>query len=86
MFIFAFNVGAWITGYSSGDGAPFEASFEGVAAVFGEIWYPLLVGCFVCGISAGAVGSLLVRWSWRFYLVYLRRKRRRRDRDNQRAQ
>ncbi len=76
MFIFAFKVGAWVTGYESTHGRiPFVATFEGVAATLHEIWYPLIVGCFICGLSAGAIGNVAVRWIWRFYLVYLRRKR-----------
>ena len=76
MFIFAFKVGSWITGYDSGvEGIPFEPTFQGVAATLDEIWYPLVVGCFICGISAAAVGSVLVRWLWRGYLVTLRRRR-----------
>ncbi|HJP37227.1 MAG: DUF2062 domain-containing protein [Gammaproteobacteria bacterium] len=79
MFIFAFKVGSWITGYESGTGGiPFEATFDGLAATLHDIWYPLVVGCFVCGLSAGAVGSLLVRWLWRLHLINMRRKRRQR--------
>tara|TARA_R110002095_G_scaffold185313_1_gene162590 strand:- start:2528 stop:3076 length:549 start_codon:yes stop_codon:yes gene_type:complete len=76
MFIFAFKVGSWLTGYESAvGGIPFEPTFNGVGAMLHEIWYPLLVGCFVCGISAGAIGSVFVRWLWRAYLVVLRRRR-----------
>ena len=78
MFIFAFKVGSWITGYESAtDGVPFEATFDGLAVTLGDIWYPLLVGCFVCGLSAGAIGNVSVRWLWRLHLIYLRRKRNR---------
>jgi len=75
MFIFAYKVGTIITGHHNAGGLPFVPTFDGVAAMFHEIWYPLIVGCFVCGLSAGAVGSLMVRWIWRFYLVRLRRHR-----------
>ncbi|MFP6681108.1 MAG: DUF2062 domain-containing protein [Gammaproteobacteria bacterium] len=81
MFIFAFKVGTWITGYQSATGGiPFEATFDGLAAALDNIWYPLLVGCFVCGLSAGAIGNVLVRWLWRLHLIYLRRKRGRNSR------
>jgi uncharacterized protein (DUF2062 family) len=77
MFIFAFKVGTLITGYHSAtSGIPFEATFDGLAATLHDIWYPLIVGCFVCGVSAGAIGNVTVRWLWRLHLVYLRRKRR----------
>jgi uncharacterized protein (DUF2062 family) len=79
MFFFAFKVGAWITDRSARIAAiQFEASFEGMASVFGEIWLPLLAGCFVCGLSAAAIGNLAVRWLWRAYLLYQRRQQRKR--------
>ncbi|MFT4562983.1 MAG: hypothetical protein ACI9BW_002735 [Gammaproteobacteria bacterium] len=82
MFIGAFKVGSWITGYDNGtSGVPFTATFDGLAATFGVIWYPLLVGCFVCGISAGTIGYLLVHGLWRIHLVGLRRKRFQRTRE-----
>jgi len=78
MFIFAFKVGTWITGYESATAEiPFEPTFHGLTAALDDIWYPLVVGCLVCGVSAGAIGNVLVRWFWRLHLVYLRRKRRR---------
>ncbi len=78
IFLFAFKVGAWITSREAQIAAiKFEASFDGMAAVFDEVWLPLLVGCFVCGISAAAVGNLAVRWIWRAYLLRRRRQRRR---------
>ncbi|MEQ8660543.1 MAG: DUF2062 domain-containing protein, partial [Gammaproteobacteria bacterium] len=55
----------------------FEPSFSGVLAAFGDIWQPLLLGCFVCGLSAAAIGNLAVRWLWRGYLLYRRRQQRR---------
>ena len=79
MFLFAFKVGAWITGRESQIGAvAFDPSFSGVIAAFGDIWVQLLVGCFVCGLSASAIGNLAVRWAWRAYLLYKRRQRRQR--------
>lgn len=81
MFIFAFKVGSWITGQESVNGnIPFEPTFNGLAATLHVIWYPLLVGCFVCGMSAGAMGNISIRWLWRLHLVSLRRRRLRRAR------
>lgn len=77
MFLFAYKVGTWITGANSTVGAlSFEASFAGITGVLGQIWWPLGVGCFVCGLSAAAIGNLTVRWLWRGYLLYKRRQRR----------
>lgn len=77
MFLFAFKIGTWLTDRGAEISAiRFEASFDGMAAVFSEIWYPLLIGCLVCGISAAAVGNLAVRWLWRAHLLSRRRARR----------
>ncbi|MEQ8232501.1 MAG: DUF2062 domain-containing protein [Gammaproteobacteria bacterium] len=79
MFLFAYKVGSWISGYTHANApAPghFEPSFSGVIATFGDIWQPLLLGCFVCGLSAAAIGNLAVRWLWRGYLLYRRREKR----------
>ena len=80
MFLFAYKVGEWITGFDGGIGSnAFEASFSGVFDILGDIWMPLCVGCLVCGISAAAIGNVSVRWLWRAYLLD-RRRRRIRDR------
>ncbi|MEM7541326.1 MAG: DUF2062 domain-containing protein [Pseudomonadota bacterium] len=77
MFIFAFKVGAWLTGQDGQAAAlTFEPSFAGLAAMFGDLWWPLSVGCFVCGLSCAAIGNLSVRWAWRFYLIRRWNKRR----------
>ncbi|MGR8922071.1 MAG: DUF2062 domain-containing protein, partial [Gammaproteobacteria bacterium] len=78
MFIFAYRIGSWITGDGARlDGVVFEPSFQSVSAVFGEIWWPLAVGCAFCGVCAAAVGNVTVRWLWRGYVLYRRRQRRR---------
>lgn len=78
IFLFAFKVGAWITGRESHLTAiTFEPSFSGILTTFNEIWVQLAVGCFVCGVSLGAIGNLSVRWLWRAHLLYKRRQRRR---------
>ena len=80
MFIFAYQVGRWITGDQTTSGEiPFTPTFDGLAATFDVIWYPLLTGCLVCGVSAGTVGYVLVRWLWRLHLVWLHAKRAKRN-------
>ena len=70
LFIFAYKVGAWATNQPSElSTLMFEPTFAGLAEKLGEIWWPLSVGCFVCGIGAAAVGNLLVRWLWRLILL-----------------
>lgn len=77
MFYFAFKVGTWLTNTADAiEVLEFEASFAGMSAAFDQIWMPLVVGCFVCGLSAAAIGNLAVRWLWRAYLLNRRRQRR----------
>ncbi|MGB1884808.1 MAG: DUF2062 domain-containing protein [Gammaproteobacteria bacterium] len=77
MFLFAYKVGSWILGSDSmASSYDFEFSFAGVASVFGEIWQPLVLGCFICGLSAAAIGNVAVRWLWRAHLLYRRRQKR----------
>jgi uncharacterized protein (DUF2062 family) len=79
IFLFAFKIGTWLMGAETNPGTgEFEISFASMTAVFREIWKPLIIGCFVCGLSASAVGNLAVRWLWRLQLIYRRNKRRNR--------
>ncbi|MCZ6895371.1 MAG: DUF2062 domain-containing protein [Gammaproteobacteria bacterium] len=77
MYLFAYKVGEWITGYPGEVGAlAFPSSFSGLIDILGEIWLPLCVGCLVCGCSAAAISNVSVRWMWRAYLLNRRRRRR----------
>ena len=78
MFLFALHVGLWVTGREAHIATHFEPSLAGMSALLGEIWYPLLIGCLLCGASAGAIGNFTVRWLWRAYLLHRRRQRRQR--------
>ncbi|MEM7467633.1 MAG: DUF2062 domain-containing protein [Pseudomonadota bacterium] len=76
IFIFAFKVGAWITDRSGSLAAlSFEPSIGGLMAKLGEIWWPLLVGCFVCGCVCAVLGNLLVRWVWTGFVLYSKHQR-----------
>ena len=80
IFLFAFKIGSWLMGAEPNPAMmEFEISFASMTAVFKEIWRPLLIGCFVCGLSVSAIGYLSVRWLWRLRLVYQRSKRKNRS-------
>ncbi len=77
--LFAYHVGAFLSG------APHrlaelkvETSFAGFANLVAEVGYPLLIGCFVCGLVAALLGNLAVRLLWRISLYFRKRERRRR--------
>lgn len=77
IYLFAFKVGSWITGEGSAiSELDLELSSSSMGALFDEIWWPLAVGCLVCGTAAAAIGNTGVRWLWRFHLLARRRQRR----------
>lgn len=80
MMVFAYQVGGWITGTElSASGLLDDPSIHAFMNLVGEIWYPLLVGCFICGTAAAAIGNVAVRWLWWFYTMRRWRRRRRKS-------
>ncbi len=77
MFYAAYRLGAWLLDepYRAID---FEPTMDWLLGSFGEIWQPLLLGCFVLGIASAAVGNVVVRLIWRIHVVTSWRERRRR--------
>ena len=74
LFYFAYRVGALILQIPDST-FNFEPSW---AWLFGDanlIWKPLLLGCFTCGITSGALGYFTMNMIWRAH-VALRLKRR----------
>lgn len=56
----------------------FELSVEWLSETFGQIWKPLLLGCFVCGVFCAALGHVFVRLLWRLHLIQRWRNRKHR--------
>jgi len=81
MFMFALKVGGIVTAHEvQFSELHFDATWANLSAMFSQLWLPLVVGCFLCGVSAGAIGNFAVRWLWRFHLLrrlHQRRQRRR---------
>ena len=78
MFVFALKVGGLVTAHEVQFSDLHFDTWAGVSAVFSQVWLPLVVGCLLCGIAAGAIGNFAVRGLWRLHL--LRRLRQRRQR------
>ena len=79
LLIFAYKVGAWMTNQSGAlSTLAFEPTFSGLAEKLNEIWWPLSVGCLMCGIGAAIIGNYLVRWLWLLFLLRSKRKNRQR--------
>ena len=47
----------------------FEWSWHWFTTVLADIWLPLTVGCFLCGVLSAVLGYFTVRWMWRFNAV-----------------
>ena len=78
LFLLAFKIGAWVTNQPSSIASlAFEPTFTGLAEKLGEIWWPLSVGCLICGLVSAFIGNLLVRWIWVAFLLRSRRTSRR---------
>ena len=58
----------------------FNASWASFSALFAQLWEPLVIGCLLCGIVAGAIGNLSVRGLWRLHVLYRCHQRRLRRR------
>lgn len=84
IFYFAYRVGTWLIGAPQGE-FNFEPTMEWLMGGLGAIWQPFLLGCFVCGTVASAVGYLSIRGLWRWNVMkqwqarQLKRKSKTRD-------
>lgn len=77
MFLFAANLGAWILGRELTIGE-FRFSWSWLTEQTDTFWEPLLLGCFVIGLTAAVGGNLLVRLVWRLHVLRHWQERRRR--------
>jgi len=76
IYYFCYVIGQLILGGTLEE-IVFEASFEWLQTVLGEIWQPFLLGSFVAGITIATLGATSVRLLWRLQVV--RRWQRRKD-------
>jgi len=76
MFYGAYKVGTWIMGSEPGE-FNFELSYDWLMTGLATIWQPFLLGCFVCGTVAAALGYAGMRLFWRYRIVKEWRKRNR---------
>lgn len=82
IYFFAYKVGAWVLGRAPRD-VNFELSVKWVGEELATIWEPFLLGCFICGVLAAALGYGAVRLLWRWQVIHtweLRKERRRKAR------
>ncbi len=77
IFYTAYKVGKWVLGEPPG-AFHFEPTLDWFFTEFSEVWQPLLTGCFLMGSSASLLGYASIRLYWRYYVVRMLEKRRRR--------
>lgn len=77
MFMFALKLGGVVTAHEiEFSELHFDTTWAGVSAMFSQLWLPLVVGCLLCGVTAGALGNLSVRALWRVHLLLRLHQRR----------
>jgi len=69
IFYFAYRIGDWILGFPDTT-FQFELSWGWATSWLAHFWQPFLLGCLICGLSAGVLGYALVHLSWRGYVLY----------------
>ena len=82
LFYAAHKLGGWMLDRPPGD-FRIELSLRWLFEELGNVWEPLLLGCFVMGIASAIVGHILIRLVWRAHTMVSwhdrRIRRRRRD-------
>ncbi|MGK0440815.1 MAG: hypothetical protein ACJA0N_000610 [Pseudohongiellaceae bacterium] len=76
MFYMAYKVGVALIGNPEAAEFSFELSWQWLGSELIIIWQPFLLGCLVCGLFFGLLGSAIMRITWRFHVIQLWRERR----------
>jgi len=74
IFYFCYKVGAFILNTPE-KAFSIELSYEWLCEQFLHIWQPLLLGSFLCGTIAAAIGYFGVGFLWRFNIIRHRKRR-----------
>jgi uncharacterized protein (DUF2062 family) len=64
VYYFAYRVGALLLSYSPGP-FRFELSWDWLQTGLGALWKPFLLGCLVCAVVGGYLGTRLLDLLWR---------------------
>ncbi|MEE8057452.1 MAG: DUF2062 domain-containing protein [Pseudomonadales bacterium] len=64
IYFLAYKVGTAITGSEPSQFA-FELSWKWLSQGLANSWQPFILGCVLCGLFFGLLGSAVVRWAWR---------------------
>jgi uncharacterized protein (DUF2062 family) len=67
LFYFSYQVGLWFLSQSSSpDDSKFSLST--LLSGLGDVWQPLLVGCFIMGIISSAIGYFGMHYYWQYHI------------------
>lgn len=80
ILVLSYNIGALIL---QSDPVSFDPkfTFEWLMSSIGLIWKPLLLGCVITGLIAGALGYFIMQFYWRWHVTraWQKRKLKRQD-------
>lgn len=68
IYYFAYKVGAYLMGIPPGT-FNFELSIDWFTSTVQDIWQPLLLGCFICGVITAALSNIIIRVIWRYFTI-----------------
>lgn len=80
MYYVAYQIGSWILGMEP-EPFDFEMSLEWMTTTFLNYWAPISLGCFLMGLTAGAIGYVVVDALWRYSIHDYKSKKRQRRGD-----
>jgi hypothetical protein len=75
VFYFAYKFGAFLLGITPQPVA-FSLTLEWLFNTLGNIWQPLLLGCFILGTTSALLGYLIIQLLWRLQVSRLWQYRR----------
>lgn len=78
IFYIAYKVGHAVLGSSPHEAFEFEISLDWIVASLSANWQPFILGCLLCGLFLGLLGSTLVRFAWRLHVIKRWNERRQR--------
>ncbi|HYM47158.1 MAG TPA: DUF2062 domain-containing protein [Burkholderiaceae bacterium] len=81
--LLCYRIGAWILGVTHE--ITIEMSWRWVTDELALVWEPFLLGCFVVGVTASALGYFGVQLFWRCHVARAWRRRKRKRQEKARA-
>lgn len=82
ILLISYNIGAFILHSQHLSFDPNSITFEWFMSSVGIIWKPVLLGCIITGLVAGAMGYFVMQLYWRWHVTraWARRKQKRQAR------